>query len=61
MQYVHRQLAVPQGVKPLAHDTGGRLSGLHVESMAKMFGAQFLKDPEQSNPAYIQLKWQPLG
>jgi hypothetical protein len=39
MPRVHRQLVVPRNVKPLQHDAGCKLSDLHVEAMAVVFGA----------------------
>ena len=54
MPRVHRQLVVPQKIKPLAHDVGGKLSDLHVEAMAVVFGAQFLRPADPSNAAYVR-------
>jgi sugar phosphate isomerase/epimerase len=54
MPRVHRQLVVPQKIKPLPHDVGGKLSDLHVEAMAVVFGAQFLRPANPSNAAYVR-------
>jgi hypothetical protein len=48
MPRVHRQLVVPRNVKPLHHDAGGKVSDLHVEAMAVVFGAQFLSPADPS-------------
>jgi hypothetical protein len=53
MPRVHRQMLLPQNVKPLPHDAGGKLSDLHVEAMAMVFGAQFLRPADPSNQAYV--------
>jgi len=41
-------------MQPLAHDVGGKLRDLHLDAMARMFGAQFLKPADPSNPAYVR-------
>jgi hypothetical protein len=53
MPRVHRQVLLPQNVKPLPHDVGGKLSDLHVEALAMVVGAQFLGPADPSNPAYV--------
>ncbi len=53
MPRVHRALLVPQGLKPLAHDEGGKLRELHVQAMAMVFGAQSMQPADPSNPAYV--------
>jgi hypothetical protein len=53
MPRVHRVMLVPQGLQPPAHDTGGKLTNLHVKAMAVVFGAQHLKPADPSNPAYV--------
>ena len=54
MPRVHRTLIVPQGVQALPHDTGGKLSDLYVEALATVFGAQFLRPADPSNPTYVR-------
>jgi hypothetical protein len=54
MPRVHRTLVVPQGVTPLAHDPGGKLSDLHLEALSVLFGAQFLRPADPSNPTYLR-------
>jgi len=53
MPRVHREMLLPQNVKPLPHDAGGKLSDMHVEAMAMVFGAQFMHPADPSNPAYV--------
>lgn len=53
MPRVHRQMLLPRGVKPLPHDAGGKLSDLHVEALAMVFGAQFMSPADPSNPSYV--------
>ncbi len=53
MPRVHRHMLLPRDVKPLPHDVGGKLSDLHVEALAMVFGAQFLGPADPSNPAYV--------
>jgi len=53
MPRVHRQMLVPQDMQPLPHDVGGKLRDLHLDAMARMFGAQFLKPADPTNPAYV--------
>jgi hypothetical protein len=52
MPRVHRTLVVPQGVTPLAHDPGGKLSDLHLEALSVVFGAQSMRPADPSNPTY---------
>jgi len=54
MPRVHRQILVPQDMQPLPHDVGGKLCKLHLDAMARMFGAQFLKPANPTNPAYVR-------
>ena len=54
MPRVHRTLMCPRDVQPLPHDTGGKLSDLHVEALAIVFGAQFLRPADPTNPAYVR-------
>jgi hypothetical protein len=54
MPRVHRQMLLPQNMEPLAHDVGGKLRDLHLDAMARMFGAQFLKPANPTNPEYVR-------
>jgi len=54
MPRVHRQMSVQQAMQPLAHDVDGKLRDLHLDAMARMFGAQFLKPANPTNPAYVR-------
>ena len=47
------QMMVPKITRVLPHDPDGKISGLHVEAMAIMFGAQFLRPPDPSNSRYV--------
>jgi len=47
-------MLLPQNMQPLQHDVGGQLRDLHMDAMARMFGAQFLKPANPSNPEYVR-------
>jgi len=46
-------MMVPKITRVLPHDPDGKISGLHVEAMAIVFGAQFLRPPDPSNSRYV--------
>ncbi len=46
-------MLLPRAVEPLPNDAGGRLSDLHVEALAMVFGAQAMRPADPSNPAYV--------
>jgi hypothetical protein len=46
-------MLLPKDVTSLPHDPGGKLSDLHVEAVAMVFGAQFLKPADPSNQCYV--------
>jgi hypothetical protein len=48
-----RQMMVPKITRVLPHDPDGKISGLHVEAMAIVFGAQFLRPADPSNSRYV--------
>lgn len=54
MPRVHQTLVVPQGITPLVHDPGGKLSDLHLEALSVIFRAQFLRPADPSNPTYLR-------
>ena len=53
MPRVHRQIVVPTVTRELPHDPGGQISGLYVQAMSIVFGAQFLRPADPSNARYV--------
>ncbi len=53
MPRIHRNMLLPKDVKSLPHDAGCKLSDLHVEAVAMVFGAQFMKPADPSNRSYV--------
>jgi len=53
MPRVHRQIVVPTVTRALPHDPGGQISGLYVQAMSIVFGAQFLRPADPSNARYV--------
>ena len=60
MPRVHQQMKVPIA-RELAHDPGGKISGLHVEALAVVFGAQFLRPADPSNALYVSSVQRAIG
>ena len=53
MPRVHRAMLVSQNLQPLPHDVGGNLRKLHIDALARVFGAQHLQPADPTNPIYV--------
>jgi hypothetical protein len=53
MPSVHLQFVVPTVTRELPHDPGCEISGMHVQAMSIVFGAQFLRPADPSNAQYV--------
>jgi hypothetical protein len=61
MPRVHLQIVVPTVTRELPHDPGGEISGMHVQAMSIVFGAQFLRPADPSNAQYVGVVERAMG